>query len=154
MTRLTVAALAEQVAQQNAQTQETLGGIVTVLGTLTEALQAGQHNTTTEVAEATSKGAKKAKAETKPVVVNPRDVAKAGVEAKGLAFAKGGALQGSVAVAEAIVRVLKANKVGGFEVVSVQGDIKSMDQRKVTHVAVFLVAPGHFATQYVYTPEA
>jgi len=145
--RLTVAALAEQFAQRDAQTQETLGNITTVLGALTEAINAGQHNTTAPVAE-------KVKAKATTVEVSPRDAVKAGVEAKGLAFAKGGSLQGSVAVAEAIVRVLKANKVGGFEIVSVQGDIKSFDQRKVTHVAVGLLAPGHFFTQYVYTPEA
>lgn len=148
--RLTVAALAEQVASQNTQTQETLGQITTVLGALAERLD-GQHNTTTAVAEKVTEKAK-AKAE-KPVEVAPRDALKTAVEAKGLHFAKGGALIGSVAVAEAIVRVLKANKPGSHEVVSVQGDVSSLDGRKVTHVGVVLLAPGVFTTQYVFTPE-
>jgi hypothetical protein len=116
-----------------------------VLSTIADRLDQGQHNTTTAVAEKVAKAA--------PAPVNPRDQVKSLVEGKGLAFAKGGALQGSVAVAEAIVRVLKANKVGGGEVVSVQGDVKSLDGRKVTHIAVGLSAPGVFFTQYVYTPE-
>lgn len=138
--RVTVADLA---ARQD-KTDETLASVVNVLGTIAERLDQGQHATTAKVAEKVAK--------TTPTV-SPRDKVKSLVESKGLAFAKGGALQGSVAVAEAIVRVLKANKVGGGEVVSVQGDVKSLDGRKVTHIAVGLSAPGVFFTQYVYTPE-
>lgn len=145
--RITLASLAEQLTADRATNAAQFEQVANVLGSIADRLDQGQHNTTAPVAEK----AKKAKAT--PVVVNPRDAVKSLVESKGLAFAKGGALQGSVAVAEAIVRVLKANKVGGGEVVSVQGDVKSLDGRKVTHIAVGLSAPGVFFTQYVYTPE-
>ena len=139
--RVTTAALAATVAQQG----EALTEITNVLGVIAARLD-GQHATPAAVAEKVAKPAQP--------VLNPREIVKAGVEKKGLAFARGGALLGSVAVAEAIVRVLKANKPGGFEVVSVQGDVKSLDGRHVTHIAVGLVSPGVFFTQYVYTPEA
>lgn len=143
--RITLAQLAEQLEADRAQNAQQFEAVTNVLGRLADRLDEGQHATTAKVAEKVAKAA--------PAPVNPRDQVKSLVESKGLAFAKGGALQGSVAVAEAIVRVLKANKVGGGEVVSVQGDVKSLDGRKVTHIAVGLSAPGVFFTQYVYTPE-
>lgn len=145
--RITVAQVAEQqAAQSEAITQQgtAITQIAEAVAGLTALLTQGQPATSAAVAEKV--------AETP--VVTPRDAMKSHVESKNLRLAKGGALQGSAEVAKAIVRVLQNGTPGHTEVVSVTGEVKSLDSRKVTHVAVVLLAPGHFTTQYVYTPEA
>lgn len=130
------------LTEQVGELREIVTGLATVVtGLATQ----GQPATAAPVAEAVTE------AEVAPLT--PREQMRAEVEAKGLALAKGGALQGSVEVAQAIVRALKVNTPGYTEIVSVQGEVKSLDARHVTHIAVVILAPGHFTTQYVYTPS-
>ena len=130
--------LTSQVADLTATVQALVGAVTPLLQ--------GQHATSAPVAEVTK---------TKPVtlvkaepVKTASDVLKEAVEAKGLAFARGGRTVLTTEHLTAAVRVLKTGTPEILPVANVR-----LEKRNVTHIAIGKDGAS-VITQYVYKPES
>ena len=129
---------------QVASLTETVNALV---GLVTPLVQ-GQFATATAVAETTVPAQAKPVTLVKPVVKTASDVLKDAVEAKGLAFARGGRTVLTTEHLTAAVRVLKTGTPEILPVTNV-----SLEKRNVTHIAIGRDGTS-VITQYVYKPEA
>ena len=133
---------------QVADLRSDLAALIGLVTPLVKAQVEGQHATPAAVAEAT------APAKTEKVVTlvkaekSASDVLKEAVEAKGLAFARGGRTVLTLEHCEALVRVLKTGTPEILPIKATQGR---------THIAIGRDGKGKTATvitQYVYTPDS
>lgn len=134
------------LTSQVASLTETVNALVGLVTPLVQAQAEGQHATTATVAKATKD---------KPVTIvkatpvkTASDVLKEAVEAKGLAFARGGRSVLTVEHLTAAVRVLKTGTPEILPVTNVR-----LEKRNVTHIAIGKDGDT-VITQYVYKPEA
>lgn len=124
----------------------TLTEQVAALTQVVSALVAGQHSTTTTVAEAVTAAAPVVAA--KPVPVKTAsDLLKEHVESKNLAFARGGRTVLTTQALEAAVRVLRT---GTPEILPVS---ERLEKRNVVGLAIGRDG-ATVITQYVYDPSA
>jgi hypothetical protein len=129
---------------QVASLTETVNALV---GLVTPLVQ-GQHATSAPVAEAVAPVSKPVTLVKAEPVKTPSDVLKEAVEAKGLAFARGGR---TVLTTEHLTAAVRVLKTGTPEILPVSN--VRLEKRNVTHIAIGRDGQS-VITQYVYKPEA